>query len=111
MITLAQALRAWSSAGFAQTLKQELLALPSGSLPLHRLTGQGGMVDDSALEVTIISRHDRDQVIEARIGVFFTEIVINCGCGDEPMPVNAYGELLLTINKTTADGVFSVIRD
>ena len=52
-----------------------------------------------------------DDMIEGSVGVFFTEIVINCGCGDEPMPTNAYCELQLSIDKNTVAVRFAIVTD
>jgi hypothetical protein len=111
MLTLHEALQAWNTTAFAQTLKAELEALEPASLPLHLGVSQAGMVDDKAITATVLSSRDGDGAVEARAGVFFTEIVINCGCGDDPMPINAYCELLISIDKVTAEATITVVTD
>ena len=93
-----------------KALKRELEGLPSGTLPLHRCTTRGGYVDDSAISATVIKvEHGVDRV-HCKIGIFFTEIIAGCGCGDDPFPENAYCELMVSIDKTTAEAEFEVIH-
>lgn len=108
---LVNALQAWGSGSFARTLEEEVERLPAGSLPLHKGVNEGGHVDDGNLDVTVIRVDDDDKVIQVRLGIFFTEIVANCSCGDEPMEKPAYCEMLLQVDKITADAVVSVIGD
>jgi hypothetical protein len=110
-VTLPDALRAWGGPGFAPALKRELGALPSGVLPLHRGTTQGGHVDDSAISVTVLHAVEGARGLEARVGVFFTEVVPACSCGDDPLEVNAYCVLRIAIDKNTAAAAFSVEPD
>jgi hypothetical protein len=109
MPKLLNSLRAWHSASFFQTLKNDLEQLEPGVLPLARAVTQGGYVDDSHITATVLHAEDDAQTIQARAGIFFTEIVINCGCGDDPMETNAYCELRIRIDKTTAQADFEVV--
>ncbi len=109
MPKLANSLHDWNTDVFSRTLKHELEHLPSGSLPLERGVSQGGMIDDSNITATILNFSDNDKMIQAKVGIFFTEIVINCGCGDDPMPTNAYCEMRITIDKTTAKTEFNIL--
>lgn len=109
MPNLSKSLHAWGSTAFFETLKQELEALPAESLPLHKAVSQGGFVDDSHITATVLHAEEEDEAIHARVGIFFTEIVINCGCGDDPMETNAYGELQIHIDKTSAQADFEVV--
>lgn len=111
MIKLLNALGTWQSASFPQTLKTELEQLEPGSLPLNKAVTQGGYVDDSHITATILSAKESVQTIHARAGIFFTEIVINCGCGDDPMETNAYCELQISIDKTSGQAEFAVLDD
>jgi len=110
MPKLQRALRDWPSDNFKQTLKNEIEAFERGVLPLEKGVSQGGMVDDSHVTVTVLNVQDSGTVIEAKLGIFFTEIVICCGCGDDPMPVNAYCEMQCLVNKETADVEFNVLK-
>jgi len=109
VIKLTASLSNWGGDGFARTLKTELEGLIMGSLPLEKATTQGGQVDDSEISVTVIDAFDRETSIQAKVGVFFSEIVGGCSCGDEPVAENAYCEILVSIDKRTAVAEFSVI--
>lgn len=94
---------------FETSLKRELEGLPAGSLPLDRATTRGGYVDDSDISVTVLHvQRDAHRVL-CKIGIFFTEIVAGCGCGDDPVPENAYCELRLSIDNRTAEADIEVI--
>ena len=105
------ALRDWTSERFAATLKRELLALDPADLPLHGVTTQGGIVDDTGIDATILGATDDDLAIRVTVGVLFTEIVGGCSCADEPAPTNTYCEMRITIDKATAEAQLSVIGD
>jgi hypothetical protein len=111
MPELLNSLRDWNTHAFRLTLKSELEHLPSGTLPLDKGVAQGGFVDDNNISATILSVTDTEAEIKARVGIFFTEIVINCGCGDHPMPTNAYCEMQLNIDKTTAQTEFKLLQN
>ena len=101
-------LSAWNTESFTRTLKSEIEHLPKGSLPLDRGTSQGGLVDDSNIVATIIRVADGGGSIEADVGIFFTEIVGGCSCGDDPMTEHAYCEMRVTIDRTSAEAEFAV---
>ena len=109
MLKLPDAFSTWNTATFKQVLKTEIESLPSGSLPLDKGTTEGGYVDDNNISVTVLTVVDEAEYIKAKLGIFFTEIVICCGCGDDPMPKNTYCEMLLQIHKITAESSFTVI--
>ena len=75
MLKLPNILSAWNMATFKQFLKSEIESLPAGSLPLEKGTTEGGYVDDSNISVTVLQTHDDEQYIQAKLGIFFTEIV------------------------------------
>ncbi len=106
---LLDALRESRSALFEKALKHELENLPAGTLPLEKGTSRGGFVDDSNISVTVIHTRRYDNSIQAKVGVFFTEIIVGCGCGDDPMPENAYCEMLISIDRTTSAAKYEVI--
>jgi hypothetical protein len=107
---LPAALRDWGTNDFERTLQAEIMALDAGILPLQGVTGRGGRVD-SRVDVTLISSHDGGQVIQAKVGVFFGEIIGGCSCGDDPFTQPAYCMLLVTIEKQTASAGFEVIEE
>lgn len=95
-------LREWGGDNFARVLKQEIEALPLGTLPLQAGVAQGGIADDAGLTAMVLRTRDAGNAVEAVVGIFFTEIVAGCSCGDEPMALNAYCELQVTIDKHSA---------
>lgn len=109
MPEFAATLQAWRSDAFASALKADMRRLQPGILPLHQAVSRGGYVDESDIEVTLLAVDDQGDSIQAHVGIFFTEIVINCGCGDDPMEENAYCEMRLRIDKATAEAEFSVM--
>jgi hypothetical protein len=109
MPELLDALRVSRPGQFEKALKHELENLPAGTLPLENGTSRGGFVDDSNISVTVINARQYEHSIQAKIGIFFTEIIVGCGCGDEPMPENAYCEMLISIDKSTSAARFRVI--
>lgn len=111
MPNFANSLRDWNTDVFSQTLKHELEQLPAGTLPLDKGVAHGGMVDDSNITATVLSFNENKTAIQAKAGIFFTEIIINCGCGDDPMPTNAYCEIQISIDKTTTETEFNILQD
>lgn len=111
MAILSRSLAAFGSDRFAATLKEELRVLTPGELPLDKGTTQGGYVDEQGRDFTVIRADDGGDSITAKVGVFFTEIVINCGCGDDPMPINAYCVLEIRIDRPTAAASFAVLDE
>jgi len=104
VILLPLSLASWLADNFQATLKAELKSLPTGSLPLQWGTEQAGLVDDSDIAVTVIRSSATAEEILVLTGIFFSEIVSGCSCGDEPtITVNAYVELQLMIDKSSAE--------
>jgi hypothetical protein len=58
----------------------------------------------------LTSRADAER-IEIVVGVFFTEIVGGCSCGDEPVAVNGYVELSLRIERVDGAAVILLRGD
>ena len=97
---LVDSVGAFGTPTFAEVLRRELLGLPDGVLPIPG--EQGGLIDPESLGLTLLSSCADAERIEVVVGVFFTEIVGGCSCGDEPFEVNSYTELRLRIER--ADG-------
>lgn len=109
MTLLIDSLRDWNSGAFSQTMKRELEGLQAGTLPLDQCLTQGGWVDDREITVTVLHVSDDDASIRVKIGIFFSEIIAGCSCGDEPFSQNAYCEMGINLDKATAEAEFSVI--
>ena len=98
----------FDSESFTRSLKNYIEDLPSNTLPLNQRTTQGGIVDDSNISASILSVSNTDDFIQAKTGVFFTEIVGGCSCGDDPVSLNVYCEIIVFFNKHTGELQFSV---
>ena len=107
---LANTLREWPHRSWKSALKSEIESLPSGSLPLEEAVTRCGIVDDNDISVTVINTSQNSTSIKATVGVFFTEIVAGCVCGEDPTAENAYCEILIDIDKITGTVDFTLIR-
>ena len=96
---------------FARQLKHELEHLQAGTLPLEQATTQGGQVDDSNIAVNVIEVREHGDWIRARVGIFFNEVVGGCSCGDDPLSVNAYCQIQVSIDRASAEAEFAVIAE
>ena len=72
---------------------------------------QGGHVDDSTLAATVLRVTDDARTTHAHVGIFFTEIVADCNCGDEPMATHAYCEMRFSIDKATAEAEVTLMQN
>jgi len=105
-------LRAWNSETFAQVLKDGIEGMDLEHLPLHEGCTQGGLVGDSKLTATVFEGVDEGSAIRAEVGIFFTELVAGCSCGDEPDAVNTYCRFrICIIDKASAAAEIHVIPD
>ena len=111
MYAFGECMRFRGTGAFAGQLKDALLKLPGGTLPLHEALAHGGQVDERNLEIMVLAVIDESDVIRARVGVFFTEIVGNCACGDEPWPAPACCILRVELDPATAAVRFEVLPD
>ena len=111
MAELHDALRAWGTEAFAPLLKRAIEGLAPGTLPLDRATAHGGRADDRAITVTVIGATDAGTHVDARVGVFFAEVIAGCSCGDEPFAVPAYCEMAVRIEKATGAAAITLIPD
>lgn len=109
MITFSQSLQHYPTKEFSRILKSEIEMCDKKLLPLEQGTMQGGYIGDDAITATVLRLVDQPGTIQAHVGIFFTEIVICCGCGDDPMPANSYCEMRFDINKQTAEAEIKVI--
>lgn len=103
--------RYWPSAAFARSLKAEIETLSPDALPLGKAVTQGSHVGKDPIVASVLQVADEGETIEARLGVFFAEVVASCGCGTDPLEQNAYCEMRLRIDKATAEGRFEVLPD
>lgn len=85
-------------------LARALGALEALPLALQRCCNQGGLADPAGLTVSVLDCELTPGAARARLGVFFVEVVGGCNCNDDPVEVNAYCELDLTV----ADGTLTL---
>ncbi|MDD3449242.1 MAG: glucosamine--fructose-6-phosphate aminotransferase [Gammaproteobacteria bacterium] len=104
-----ESLDAWGTEAFAQTLCREIACLGPAGLPLAELSPRGGYADFGAVTATLLGAAEEGDSIRVSVGLFYTETVGNCGCGDEPMVENGYCELRLRIRKATAEAEFEAM--
>jgi len=114
MIKLNKTLSAWQTDVFSTVLKNELESTSGTLLPLQAGLQQGSYVaEDDGFKVMLIKAQDDDQQIQAKIGIFYTSIIAGCACSDDPTPLdtcNEYCEVLLVIDKTTAEAELNLIN-
>ena len=108
--SLANTLQEWPHGSWKSALKRQIESLPSGSLPLENALTRCGIVDDNDVSVIVINASQNSAGIQARVGVFFTEIVAGCVCGEDPSAENAYCEILVHIDKITGTADFTLIQ-
>ena len=108
MSKLPHSLRDWNSELFPDTLKREIEGLQTGSLPLMHGVSQGGVPDETSVSVSLLKMSEDPKRIQVDLGVFFTEVLAGCNCGEEPMAMQGYCEMELSIDKSSADAVFQV---
>lgn len=106
MLRLADSLAAWNSPAFAAVLQRELEQAGGAQLPLQRGLAATSVALDEKIEVMFLGAVEEPGCIRVRLGVFFAGIVAGCSCAGDPTPIepqNEYCELLLSIDKATAD--------
>ena len=96
-------LAAQDTADLEYGLGELIDALPPGELPLQSCCTQGGIVDETERTISLLSVQHTDESIQARIGVFFTEVVGGCNCHDDPVRHHAYCVVQIRINRRDAN--------
>lgn len=84
------------------------MALPINALPLQQGLSQGDMASELPEKITVMSSKETETQIILKLGVFFTEIISGCSCGDDPASINGYCEMQLTIEILTGNAKFQV---
>jgi hypothetical protein len=106
MILLPKSRDAWKTNQFNGTLKHELEAVDSDSLPLQQSLTQGSCVSDEPFRVMVIQSREENSTILVKIAIMFSGIVAGCNCADDPTPVDTqpeYCEVMLSIDKKSAE--------
>ena len=100
-LTLPRSLAAYGTPAFNETLAYELLD-NLWKLPLEKLCKKGGWpYQDGPFSLYEIDVEDRGGALRIACGVSFEEVVPSC-CSGGAITDNHMGNLMLTIDKTTA---------
>lgn len=109
-IKLSKSIAHWGNDNFSCVLKKELVELGTNILPIQESATPGNFVNDSEIGITILTVSENKLNIEVKIGIIFSEIQWGYCCGEEdPMISNAYCEIYLSINKSTAEVEFDAL--
>jgi len=112
MFHLNQSLQAWNTDGFEKALKKELCSIKADLLPLQQGLTQSSYALDTNLSASLLSVSSDKTHLHVKAGLFYSGIISGCNCADDPTPVdeiNEYCEVLLDINKTSAETVVTLI--
>lgn len=107
---LPEALAAWGTPAFQSTLKRELES-QAAALPLQQGVAQGGVADGSNLAISVFGTREDERAVHAEVGVFFSEVVAGCNCGDDPMELHAYCVMQVSISKAGSGAAVRVLAD
>lgn len=110
MVRLEKSLCAWGTTEFEQTIKAEIEALRQDVLPLHKVVGVGNRVYDHDLGVALLDAIEDEQTIQARVGIFFAEVISCVSCGEGDPIDEAYCEMQVIIDKASGAAQFSVLE-
>ncbi len=114
MIQLTQSLNAWGSPAFDSILKQEIVQLGAGQLPLQQGLSTSSIALDDTLELMLISAIEDAGFLRVKAGLFYTGIIAGCNCADDPSPVDAnteYCVVRIDIDKTTAESSVTLLAE
>lgn len=106
MMKLEKSKSAWGSENFKDVLKDEILNLDIGLLPLQQGLTLGHTVSDSAIDVMIIRVTESKMCIDVKLGVFYQGVISGCSCADDPSANNEtteYCVLQLVIDKDSSE--------
>lgn len=100
-LRMPQALAAWGTDAFNDTVTRELAAIDHQLLPLQQLLQYGSNVVDRP-SFMILGCSADGEVIRVRTGVFFRSVLAGCSCADDPTPMDTheeYGEFEVWIDR------------
>ena len=114
VIKLVKTLSAWQTPVFENVLKNEILEIDPGLLPLQQGLSQTSYVCDSEISVVILNVTEAENVIRVKTGIFYAGIIAGSCCADDPTPVNEqteYCELRFDLDKKTAEATVTILND
>jgi len=109
MIKLPQSVKYWKTDLFNQTLKSEIAKINSTDLLIQNACTQGGVFKENSLSITVLAHDEDTNTIFIKIGLFFSEIVPSCSCGDDPLEINNYCECNISINKINTEATLTLM--
>ncbi|MFV9616929.1 MAG: hypothetical protein ACNYZG_13305, partial [Gammaproteobacteria bacterium] len=112
MFYLSQSLQAWNSDAFKNVLKKELCSINSNLLPLQQGLTQSSYAIGKNLSASVLRVESENNYIIVKAGLFYTGVIAGCNCADDPTPIdeiNEYCDVLLRINKKTAETTVTLI--
>ncbi len=114
MIQLTQSLNAWGSPAFDSILKQEIVQLGAGQLPLQQGLSTSSHALDDKLDAMIISVVEEAGFLRVKAGIFYTGIIAGCSCADDPTPNDEHNEycvVRLDIDKVMAETTVTLLAE
>ena len=112
MFYLTLSLETWNTDTFSDVLIKELCSIDSDLLPLQQGLTQSNYAIGKNLSATVLNVKSDNNYILVKAGLFYTGIIAGCSCADDPTPIdenNEYCEVLLSINKKTAETAVTLI--
>lgn len=112
MMRLKNALRAWGSLDFSDTLKQEIESMDAELLPLQQGLSTGNYAISNQITAMINSVSEAEHHKHVTAGIFYQCVTGGCRCADDPAPVNENNEyciVKLDIDKANAATVVSLL--
>lgn len=106
MIQFPDALAAWGTDAFNDTLKQALEALDPANLPLQQAIEHGSYYSGGPVRAVVMNMAEGEGTIEVGVGLFFTSVIAGCNCADDPTPpdeLQEYGEIRVVIRKGSGE--------
>jgi len=114
MNKLGRSLDAWNTPEFRNVFKQEVGQLGVTSLPLQQGLSRSSHVSGDSYEVVVLNVVEEPQHILVKAGIFYQGIIAGCSCADDPTPIDEqteYCEVLIDIDKNTAEAVIKLLED
>ena len=114
MIQFPRSLALWKTPEFESALRDEIIGLEKGVLPLQQGLSQGSYSNDRDLGVMVISSKEDTDFIRIKTGIFYASIIAGCSCTDDPAPLNENAEYCVVqfdINKSTAEVSIAYLRE